>query len=58
MPALVQERQFRVVDTQAVQDRCVQVVRVDRILGDVLAVVVGRAVGDSRFDASTENRGT
>ena len=44
VPALVLERQPGVVDAQAVQDRGVQVVDVDRVRGDVVAEVVGRAV--------------
>ena len=43
--ALELEREPRVVDAQAVQDRGVQVVDVDRVLGDVVAEVVGLAVG-------------
>ncbi len=42
--ALVLERQPRVVDAQAMQDRGVQVVDVDRVAGDVVAEVVGLAV--------------
>ena len=48
MPALEEERQPRVVDAQAVEDRGVQVVDVDRRRDDVVAEVVGFAVGDAR----------
>ena len=40
------------VDAQAVQDRGVQVVDVDRVLDDVVAEVVGLAVDDARLDAA------
>ena len=50
--ALKLEGQLRVVDAQAVQDRGVQVVHVDRILRDVVAVVVGLAVGDAGLHAA------
>src|SRR5258708_7556763 len=43
IPALKFERQLRVVDSQAVKQRGVQVVDVDRVLGDVVAVIVGDA---------------
>ena len=39
-------RQPRVLETEAVQDRCVQVVNVNRIARDVVAVVVAFAVAD------------
>ena len=48
--ALVLEGQPGVVDAQAVQDRGVQVVDVDRVLDDVVAEVVGLAVGDAGLD--------
>ena len=50
--ALELERQPLVVDAQAVQDRGVQVVDVDRVLDDVVAEVVGLAVDDARLDAA------
>src|SRR5436190_6262707 len=46
-------RQLRVVDSQAVQQRGVQVVHVDGIFGDVVAIIVGLTVTDSRPDASS-----
>ena len=46
--ALELEREPLVVDAQAVQDRGVQVVDVDRVLDDVVAEVVGLAVDDAR----------
>jgi hypothetical protein len=51
--ALKAEGQFRVVDAQAVQQRGVQVVDVDGILGDVVAVVVRAAVCLASFDAAS-----
>ena len=42
--SLILERQFLVIDSQLVQDRCVQVANVRRILNDVVAVIVGRSV--------------
>ncbi len=50
--ALELERELRVVDAQAVQDRGVQVVDVDRVFRDVVAEVVGLAVGDAGLDAA------
>ena len=41
MPALEFVCQPRVIDAQAVQNRRLQIVHVDRILGDVVAVIVG-----------------
>ena len=49
--ALELVRQPLVVDPQAVQDRGVQVVDVDRVLDHVVAEVVGLAVLDARPDA-------
>ena len=43
VPALELVGQPRVIDAQAVQDRGVQIVDVDRILRDVVAEVVGLA---------------
>ena len=48
MAALELVGQLLVVDAQAVQDRGVQVVDVDRVVDDVVAEVVGLAVGDAR----------
>ena len=42
------KRELRVVDAQAVQDRGVEVVDVRRVLGDVVAEVVGLAVDHAR----------
>ena len=50
--ALEFERELFVVDAELMQDRRVQVVDVDRIADDVVAVVVGFAVGDARPDAA------
>ena len=46
------EGQFCVVDTQAMEQCGVQVVDVDRVLGDVVAVVVSAAVGLPAFDTA------
>lgn len=40
-------RQSRMIDPQAVQDSCVQVVNVDRFIGDVVTEIVGLAVGNA-----------
>src|SRR3954452_13008358 len=44
--------QTGVIDAEAVQQRRVQVVDVDRPVGDVVTEVVGGAVADSPLDAS------
>ena len=41
-----------VVDAQEVEDRGLEVVDVDGVLGDVVAEVVGLAVGDAGLDAA------
>jgi hypothetical protein len=46
------EGQFCVVDAQAVEQCGMQVVDVDRVLGDVIAVVIGAAVSLSAFDTA------
>ena len=48
MAALELECQPGVVDAQAVQNRRLHVVHVDRIVGDVVAVIVGLAETDAR----------
>ena len=50
--ALELECELFVVDAELVQDRRVQVVDVDRIADDVVAVVVGLTVRDARLDAA------
>jgi hypothetical protein len=45
--------ELMMVDSQAVQDCGVEVVDVDRVADDIVAVVVGFAVGDSATDASS-----
>ena len=52
MVAALELKSAGVVDAQAVQDRGVQVVDVDGVLDDVVAVVVGLAVGDAGLDAA------
>src|SRR5262249_33627441 len=47
--ALVVEGQLLVVDSQEVEHGCVQVVDLNRILDDVVAEVIGLAVGDPRL---------
>ena len=49
------DRQAAMVDSQAVENRGVQVVDVDRVLDDVVAEVVGFAVHDTRLDAATRH---
>ena len=49
--------QPRVVQAQQVEDRGVEVVDVDAVLGDVDAVLVGRAVDDPAFDAAAGQPG-
>ena len=46
------ERQFRVADSQAMQQCGVQIVHVNWIPGDVVAVIVGRPVGLPPLDAT------
>ena len=53
MPALVFEGQAGVVDAQGVQDRGVQIVDVDRILGYVIGVVIRFPDGETGFDAGS-----
>ena len=44
--------QALMVETEAAEDGGVEVVNVDRLFDDVVAEVVGRAMGDARLDAS------
>ena len=46
----VAKRQLRVIQTQQVQDRRVQVVEVDLFLHAVVAVLVGAAISDAWLD--------
>jgi hypothetical protein len=50
IPSLIAEREPPVVDAQQVQHGGVQVMYVDRVLGDVVAEVVGFAVGVTGAD--------
>src|SRR6185503_8499010 len=50
--ALEFEGQAFVVDAQAVEQRGVEVMDVDGVFGDVVAVVIGLTVGDAGFDAA------
>ena len=51
--ALETIRKLLVVDAQAAQNRGVEVVNVDRIFDDIVAVIVGPAIADTGFDSST-----
>ena len=51
--ALELEGKPSMVDAEAVEDGGVEIVDMDRILGDVVAEVVGFAVGDSALDTAT-----
>ena len=53
LAALVGVGQALVIKAEAVEDRRLEVVRVNRILDDMEAEVVRRAVGEARFDAAT-----
>ncbi len=53
LDAVVIERQPRVVDAQQVQDRGVEVVDIDRLLGHLPADVVGRSVSDAVLEAGS-----
>ena len=53
--ALVFEGQFGVVDSQAVQHGRMQIEYMDRIFGNVVAIVVGFSVRDSRLDTPTSH---
>src|SRR5208282_2514027 len=53
MPALVFEGQFGVVNSQVFEDGSVQVMHVDGILDDVVAVVVGFSVGYAWLESFT-----
>ena len=51
--ALIAEGQALVVESEQIQHGGVEVVRVDRVFGDVEAEIVGLAVNGARFDAAT-----
>src|SRR5690242_11676487 len=53
MTALKLIRQARVIDAEAVQDGGLQIVDVDRVFGDVVAVIVGLTQRDTGLDAAT-----
>ena len=48
--ALLAEGQAAVVQAETMENRCVQIVNVNRIAGDVVAIVVGLAVGQAALD--------
>ena len=45
-------RQFFMIDAQQMQHRGMQVMHVNRIVENVVAVVVGFSIGNARFDAA------
>ena len=47
--------ELRVINAQAVQHRRVEVMHVDRVLRDVLAKVVSRAIDQPRLDPATRH---
>ncbi len=47
--------QFGVVKAQLVQDRCMQVMDMHWVLGDIVAKFVGLAMYDARFDAAARH---
>src|SRR2546423_11762136 len=50
--ALVLERQLRVIDSEALEDGGLQVVDVNGVFGDVIAIIIGLALADAGFDAA------
>src|SRR5258706_16402598 len=52
MAALVQERQARVLDSQAMENGGLQVVHMDRVFRDVVAIVVRFAESHARLDTA------
>ncbi len=48
-------RQVAIVDSHAVQDRRVEFVDMDRVLGDVVTEVIRLAVSDTRLDATASH---
>ena len=55
VPAEVREGEPFMVDTQQVQDGCLQVMNVHGLLGDVHSEFIGRSVLDSGLDASASH---
>src|SRR6266568_5381991 len=49
--ALGAEDHAGMIDSKLLQDRRLKVMHVHRIVGDIVTVVIGRAVGHTRFDA-------
>ena len=52
VPTLELKRELGVVNAQAVQDGCMEVVDVDGIFGDVVAEFIGRAVCNSGLNSA------
>src|SRR5262249_55005141 len=52
VPALVLEGQSSVIDAQEMQDGGLEVMDVNRVLGDVVTEVIGSAVSDAGLDAT------
>src|SRR5262245_62824639 len=50
--ARIAKRQAFVVESEAVQDRRLEIVNVDWLLDDVVTQLVGRTMNDARFDAA------
>src|SRR5262249_17369446 len=55
IPALETVSELLVIKSEAMKDGGVEVVDVDRVLDDVIAEIVGLAVTDAGFDASTSH---
>src|SRR5256884_6677298 len=53
--ALETIRQLLVVDAQAAQNRGVEIVNVDRIFDDIVAVIIGPAIADTGFNATARH---
>src|SRR6266571_6269064 len=53
--ALVLVSQLRVVDSQTMQDRGLQVVDVDRVFNNVIAIIIRLAEGDAFLDATARH---
>src|SRR4051794_21630728 len=52
MTSLVLEREPGVIDSQAIKNRCLQIVDVNRVAGHIVTVVVSLAMSDARLDAA------
>lgn len=52
---LVAVSQLGVIDPGKMEDGCLHVVHMDRLLGDVPPILVGRAVGHTRLNAASSH---